>query len=125
MLDQLFRMIEATASSEHAALLISLAIGVALAWGWWRREGAHSARYDQLQAENTQRENVLLDCLKQREEELAGIAREAFQVLQDVSAAMAGMERTLDGVEALVRVALNNRLHGKDGSENGKQTEQK
>ena len=99
-MDQIFATIDHIASSEHAARSIPLAVTVALAWGWWRRETAHSARYDRLQADETARENSLLQCLGEREEELQSLAKEAFGVLQEVSAAMAGMEGTLDGVEA-------------------------
>jgi hypothetical protein len=121
MPDQTLGVLERVASSGHAALLISLAIGVALAWGWWRREAAHSARYDKLQVDETARESNLLQCLAQREEELAALAKEAFGVLQDVSAAMAGMERTLDGVEALVHTALTSQIHGEKGPDDGKE----
>ena len=112
MLEQIFQMIETAATSPHAAIIISLAMNVALAWGWWRREQMQAARLDQIRGERTEREENYLDCLAQRDEEVAALGREAFGVLQDVAAALAGMERTLDGVETLVQLALNNRIHG-------------
>jgi hypothetical protein len=114
-MDQIFNMILTAAASDHAALLITLAISVALAWGWWHRESMHSTRYDKLQADRTLREDTLLTCLKQREEELASLSKEAFDVLKDVSAALAGMERTLDSVDSLVRTVITNRLQDKEG----------
>jgi hypothetical protein len=118
MLQEWFEIIEAAASSTHAALIISLSLNIALAWGWWRREQGHISRYDQIRGERTQLENTFLERLKEREDEVAAIGREAFAVLQDVAAALAGMERTLDGVEALVHMALDNKLHG--GGDGGK-----
>ena len=119
MLEQMLHILETAASSEHAALLITLAIAVALAWGWWRRELAHLTRYDQLLGAQAGRENSLLECLRQREEEVDALSKEMLEVLRDVSAAMAGMERTLDGVEALVHTVLNERLHGKEDPSDG------
>jgi hypothetical protein len=114
-MDQIFNILLTAAASDHAALLITLSIAVALAWGWWRRESMHSTRYDQLQLDRTSREDSLLACLKQREEELSALSKEAFDVLKDVSAALAGMERTLDSVDSLVRTVITNRLQEKEG----------
>lgn len=116
MLDQLFRMIEAAASSEHAALLIALSAAAALACGWWRRELAHSNQLDRLTADHAAREYALIDRLSNSEERLVALAREAFGVLQDVSAAVTGMERTLETVE---RLALNSMIGRKEGPANG------
>jgi hypothetical protein len=113
-MDQIFNILITAAASENAALLISLSIAVALACGWWRRESMHSARYDKLQADRMSREDTLLQCLKQREEELAAMSKEAFEVLRDVSSALAGMERTLESVDSLVRAVIGNRLQEKD-----------
>ena len=99
-------MLDTAARSEHTALIIALGSAVALGWGWWRREGAHSARYD-----------TLLDALRCQDEEVAALAREAFEVLRDVAAALAGMERTLEGLDSLVHVVLNSKLHGADKDE--------
>lgn len=99
MLDQIFSVIEKAASSEHTALIIAIAAAVAFAYVWLRREG------------------VLMEHIRQREKEVAELAREAYEVLQDVAAALAGMERTLDGLEALARVVLDHRLHGDEGNE--------
>ena len=112
MIEQLFQIIESAATSTHAAVIISLALNIALAWGWWRREQSHAMRGDVLRAEWIQRETMFLECLTQKDEEVAGISREAFSVLQDVASAMSAMEGTLDSVETLVHLALNNRLHG-------------
>jgi hypothetical protein len=126
-LDQIFQLIESAADSQHAALLITLCVAVALGWGWWRRELAHSTRYDALETDRAAREKVFLDCINQRDSELAALAKEAFGVLQDTSSALAGMERTLDAVEALVHASLNNRLYPDDkkGEDDGKQPESK
>lgn len=125
MLQQVFEIIETAASSTHAALIICLAMNVALAWGWWRREQMHTARLDEIRDERAEREAAFLDCLAQRDEEVAALGREAFGVLQDVAAALAGMERTLGGVEALVHMALNNRIHGKGKNKGGYKDEEK
>jgi hypothetical protein len=96
MLDQIFHILEQAASSEHAALIIALAAAVVFAWIWLRREA------------------VLMEHIRQRDSEVSELAREAYEVLQDVAAALAGMERTLEGLEALVRVVLDHRLHGSE-----------
>jgi hypothetical protein len=114
-MDQIFNILSTAASSENAALLITLCLATALAWGWWRRESMHSTRYDNLQADRTAREDTLLQCIRQREDELTSLSKEAFEVLQDVSAGLAGMERTLDGVDSLVRAVIGNRLQEKEG----------
>ena len=116
MFQQIFEIIEAAASSSHAALIICIALNVALAWGWWRREQVHSSRYDQIRAELIERETGFIECLSQRDEEVNALGREAFTALQEVAGALAGMERTLDGVEALVQMALNERLR-RDGQD--------
>ena len=38
-------------------------------------------------------------------------------LIQDVAAALAGMERTLDGVETLVHMAINNKLNDKQNGD--------
>lgn len=116
----IYQLLERTAGSENAALLIALSIAVALAVGWWRRESMHSSRYDRLQADRTARENYLLECMDRKEKELEAFSREALEVNRNVVTALTGVEHTLDGLEALVRVVLNQRIHEKKG-ESGEQ----
>jgi len=111
---EIYNIIESAASSAHAALMISLAMNVALAWGWWRRESGHAAGNDKSRSDWMEREKAFLECLKEKDDEVASIGHEALAALQDVAGALAGMERTLDGVETLVTVALNGRLHKED-----------
>ncbi len=120
MLEQLFEIIETAATSSHAAIIISLALNVALAWGWWRREATHSSGSDRFRREWIEREKSYLECLSGHDDEIAAFGREAFTVLQDVAAALAGMERTLDGLETLVHLALNKKLYGDEKNENEK-----
>jgi uncharacterized protein HemX len=100
-MEQVFQILETAARSEHAALLIALAAAFVLGWAWWKSEIAHNERY-----------NSLLDTIREQEEEITTLAKEALGTLQDVASALAGMERTLDGVDALIHAVLNNRLHG-------------
>ena len=116
-MEQILKLLDSVASSEHSALLIALSIALALGWGWWRRENMHIVRYEQLRKDSQERENNLLKCLSERNEELDSLAKESLGVLQDVASALAGMERTLDGIDALVHIVLNERLH-KDGGQN-------
>jgi len=116
MVEQVYRMIEAAASSPHAALLISIALNVALAWGWWKREQEHTEAGSKIRGEWMAREEAFLECLGQKDEEVGALSHEALIALQDVAAALAGMEGTLDGVEALVHVVLNMKLKGVNGN---------
>ena len=107
MLEQLFHILETAAQSEQAALLIALASAAAIGWGWWRSESAHNDRY-----------KSLVSALRESEEDVSTLSREALSALQDVAAALAGMERTLDGVEMLIHTVLKKRLNGvSDGNE--------
>jgi hypothetical protein len=118
-MDQIFNILDTAAGSQHAALLITLGMAVALAWGWWRRELGHTSRFTELEAGRVLREKSFMDCINQRDSDLAALAREVFGVLQDVSSALGGMERTLDGVEALVHATLNSRINeGNKGGDN-------
>jgi hypothetical protein len=114
MLETIYRMIEAAASSTHAALIISIAMNVALAWGWWRREQVHTQEGERNRSDWITRENSFLEILGQRDEEVEALSREALNALQEVAGALAGMERTLDGVETLVHIVLNNKLKGEE-----------
>jgi len=99
--DEILLILETAAKSEHAALLIALGGACALGFGWWKSENAHIDRY-----------NALLQTAREQEEKVSTLAREALEVLQEVAAALSGMERTLDKVDALIHAVLNNRLHG-------------
>jgi hypothetical protein len=117
MLNQIFEIIVSAASSGQAAIIISLAMNVALAWGWWRREQTHIVRYDTLRAEWIVRESEVMKCLKERDDETSAMNKEAFSVLQNVASAMAGMERTLEDVETLVQMSINQKINKGDGNE--------
>ena len=102
MFDQIIQFLNSIASSEHVALVISLGVSVALGCGWWRRENDHFSRYKEL------------------ETEIVALAKETSGALQNVSAAIAGMERTLDSVERLVHTVLGSRLQKEEGPGNEK-----
>lgn len=120
MVDQVFEYITTIASSPQAAIIISLALNVALAWGWWRREQNHLARYDTLRSEWITRETAYLENMSERDNDVSALGREAFSVLQDVAGALAGMERTLDGVDAMVQISVNRKLREKNDDEREK-----
>lgn len=117
MLDQVFQFITTIADSAQAALIISLALNVALGWGWWRREQNHLVRYDTLRSEWIARENSYLINMKECDSQVDSLGREAFKVLQDVAGALAGMERTLDGIDTMVQMAVNRKLNREDSDE--------
>jgi hypothetical protein len=112
MIEQIFGFITTIAESSNAAIIISLAMNVALAWGWWRREQTHTAKYDTLRSEWISRESAFLDNMKERDSEVSTLGHEAFSVLQEVAGALAGMERTLDGIDTMVQMAVNKKLKG-------------
>jgi hypothetical protein len=117
MLDQIFGYITTISESAQAALIISLAMNIALSWGWWRREQNHLTRYDTQRSEWIARESEYLKNMTDRESEITALGKEAFSVLQNVAGALAGMERTLDGIDTLVQIAVNRRLNGEDKNE--------
>ncbi len=103
MLDNIFTIIEQVASSTQAAMMVSIAFNIALCWGWWRRETVHTQKYDQLRKEWIDRENVYYRTFQQHDEEIGALSLEAFSVLSDTASALSGMERTLDGLEMILR----------------------
>ena len=117
MLEQAITFIENTSTSPHAAIVISLALNIAFAWGWWRREQSHNTRYDNLHGEWIRREEAYLECLNERDDEVSAIGHEAFTALQEVAVAMVGMERTLDGLENLMHLAMQHGFKGDNQSE--------
>jgi len=100
MLEQLVEIIESIAGSPCAAITISLAMNVALGWGWWRREQMHSARYDVLRQEWISREKQISEMMIERDDEVTAVGREAFSILHDTAAALGSIESTLEGMEA-------------------------
>jgi hypothetical protein len=118
MLDQIFQFITTISESAQAALIISLAMNIALSWGWWRREQNHLARYDTQRSEWIARESEYLKNMTDRESEVAALGKEAFSVLQNVAGALAGMERTIDGIETMVQMAVNRKLNREENDEN-------
>ncbi|MFH1677144.1 MAG: hypothetical protein ABIC40_08980 [bacterium] len=114
MLTQWIEMIESVTSSQNAALIISLGAAIAFACGLWRRETINNSRYDTLRADCSKREDSLLASINQKEDELAKLSREVFEVLKDTVSALTGMEETLDGLEALVRMVIKKKLEDKN-----------
>ena len=103
MIDQLFQIIQTAATSPVCAIMVSLAFNIALGWGWWRREVAHMARYDKLHSDWISREKSYFDSVSEHDKELNELSREVFGVISDTATALVGMERTLDGIEILLR----------------------
>jgi len=103
MIDQLFQIIQTAATSPVGAIMVSLAFNIALGWGWWRREVAHMARYDKLHSEWIDREKSYFESVSEHDKEISELAREAFSAMSDTATALVGMERTLDGIEILLR----------------------
>jgi len=112
-MEQIVEILDAASKSEHAALLIALSAAFVLGWGWWRRELMHLQRYDKIREEHNARVDVLMKTIDKRDEEIANLGREAFSTLSEISGALAGMERTLECLDALTHGLIESRL--KDG----------
>jgi len=86
MLTQWFEMIESVSSSRNVALIISLGAAIVFACGLWRRETINNFRYDTLRTDCCKREDALLASISRKEDELAKLSREVFEVLKDTAA---------------------------------------
>ena len=108
-------MIQSIATSPNCAILISLAFNVALAWGWWRREIAHTQKYDVLRAEWLEREASFYEILAAHDGEISAISREAFGAMSDTASALSGMEGSLDRIEMILRTYGTPPRHNNEG----------